>query len=86
MKEQEVISISIESEIKTIAEEIFSQFGLTKSEAIELFYQQVALTKDIPFIQRNFNQKTVNAIKEIDEKEDLTTYSNFAELRQDLGV
>ncbi|MGH2412998.1 MAG: type II toxin-antitoxin system RelB/DinJ family antitoxin [Microcystaceae cyanobacterium] len=86
MKEQELINISIESEIKTIAEEIFSQFGMTKSEAIELFYQQVALTKDIPFAQRNFNQKTIKAIQEVDAKEDLTTYKNFAELRHDLGV
>jgi addiction module RelB/DinJ family antitoxin len=86
MKEQEAINISIESEIKTIAEEIFSQFGLTKSEAIELFYRQVALTKNIPFIQENFNQETINAFKELEAKEDLTTYNNFAELRQDLGV
>jgi addiction module RelB/DinJ family antitoxin len=86
MKEQEAINISIESEIKTIAEEIFSQFGLTKSEAIELFYRQVALTKNIPFIQENFNQETINAFKELEAKEDLTTYNDFAELRQDLGV
>ena len=86
MKEQETINISIESEIKTIAEEVFSQFGLTKSEAIELFYRQVALTKNIPFDRQNFNQETINAFKELDAKEDLTTYNNFAEIRQDLGV
>jgi addiction module RelB/DinJ family antitoxin len=86
MKEQEAINISIESEIKTIAEEIFSQFGLTKSEAIELFYRQVALTKNIPFIQKDFNQETINAFKELEAKEDLTIYNNFAEIRQDLGV
>ncbi|MCU0541057.1 MAG: type II toxin-antitoxin system RelB/DinJ family antitoxin [Oscillatoriaceae cyanobacterium Prado104] len=86
MKEQEAINISIESEIKTIAEEIFRQFGLTKSEAIELFYRQVALTKNIPFIQENFNQETINAFEELEAKEDLTTYNNFAELRKDLGV
>ena len=86
MKEQELINISIETEIKTIVEEIFSQFGMTKSEAIELFYQQVALTKDIPFAHKKFNQTTLDAIEELDAKEDLTIYKNFAELRQDLGV
>ena len=67
-------------------EEIFEQFGMTKSEAIELFYRQVALTKDIPFAQRNLNQETIAAIDELKSKENLTTYDNFAEIRHDLGV
>jgi DNA-damage-inducible protein J len=86
MQEQELISISIQSHIKAIAEAIFEQFGMTKSEVIELFYRQVALTKDIPFIQRNLNDETVEAIKMIDNNDELTTYSNFAQLRQELEV
>ena len=86
MKEQESIKISIESEIKLAVEEIFEQFGMTKSEAIELFYRQVALTKDIPFAKRNLNQETIAAIEELKSKENLTTYDNFAEIRHDLGV
>ena len=89
MQEQELISISIESNIKAIAEAIFEQFGMTKSEAIELFYRQVALTKDIPFIQRSLNDKTIEAIEiieMIDDDNELTTYSSFAQLRQELEV
>jgi len=86
MQEQELISISIESHIKAIAEAIFEQFGMTKSEAIELFYRQVALTKDIPFIQRSLNNETVETIKMIDNNDELTTYSSFAQLRQELEV
>ena len=86
MQEQELISISIESHIKAIAEAIFDQFGMTKSEAIELFYRQVALTKDIPFIQRSLNEETVEAIEMINNNDELTTYSSFAQLRQELEV
>jgi addiction module RelB/DinJ family antitoxin len=86
MQEQELISISIESHIKAIAEAIFEQFGMTKSEAIELFYRQVALTKDIPFIQRSLNDETVETIEMIDNNNELTTYSSFAQLRQELEV
>jgi addiction module RelB/DinJ family antitoxin len=89
MQEQELISISIESHIKAIAEAIFEQFGMTKSEAIELFYCQVALTKDIPFIQRSLNNETVETIEMIemiDNNDELTTYSSFAQLRQELEV
>ena len=86
MKEKESITISIESDLKKIAEEIFEQFGMTKNEAIELFYRQVALTKKIPFVQRNMNQETIQTMQELKSKENLTTYDKFADLRQDLGV
>ncbi len=49
MKKKESIDIVIDSETKKIAESVFEQFGITKSEAIELFYRQVATTKDIPY-------------------------------------
>jgi len=86
MQEQELISISVESHIKAIAEAIFEQFGMTKSEAIELFYRQVALTKDIPFIQRSLNDETIEAIEMTNNNDELTTYSSFAQLRQELEV
>jgi DNA-damage-inducible protein J len=86
MKEKEFINISIESDIKAVVEEVFEQLGITKSEAIELFYRQVALTKDIPFVERNLNEKTIKAIEELKSKKNLTTYESFAELRHDLGV
>ena len=86
MQEQELISISIESHIKAIAEAIFEQFGMTKSEAIELFYRQVALTKEIPFIQRNLNDKTIEAIEITGNNNELKTYSSFAQLRQELEI
>lgn len=86
MQEQESINILIESEIKIIAEEIFKQFGMTKNEAVELLYRQVAITKDIPFIQRKFNQDTIKAIAEVNKKESLSSYESFGNLRQDLEV
>ncbi len=86
MQEQDSIDISIESNIKRIAEAIFEKFGMTKSEAIELFYRQVAMTQDIPFIQRNLNETTHKAIEDVNNKSDLTSHDSFAELRQDVGV
>ena len=86
MQEQELINISVESNIKIMAEAIFEQFGMTKSEAIELFYRQVALTKDISFLQRSLNNETIEAIEMVENNEGLTSYSSFAQLRQELEV
>ena len=74
MQEQELINISVESNIKIMAEAIFEQFGMTKSEAIELFYRQVALTKDISFLQKSLNTETIEAIEMVENNEGLTSY------------
>ena len=86
MEQKDSIDITVESEINKMAEEIFAQFGLTKNEVIELFYHQVALTKQIPFMERNFNQQTLKAIEEVNHKENLSSYYSFTEIREDLGV
>jgi len=44
------------------------------------------LQKDIPFIQRSLNEETVEVIEMIDNNDELTTYSSFAQLRQELEV
>ncbi|MDJ0580709.1 type II toxin-antitoxin system RelB/DinJ family antitoxin [Crocosphaera sp.] len=86
MKKQESIDIIIDSETKKIAESVFEQFGITQSEAIELFYRQVATTKDIPFIDRNLNNTTIEAIEELNHKENLSSYTSFADICDDLEV
>lgn len=85
MDKQESIDIVIDSEIQKIAESVFEQFGMTKSEAIALFYRQVAATKNIPFMERNLNDTTIKAIEELQKKDNLSTYDSFADIRNDLG-
>jgi hypothetical protein len=46
----------------------------------------VALTKDIYFIQKNLNRETMEAIEKVENSESLTSYSSFAQLRQELEV
>ena len=86
MKKQESIDIIIDSDIKKIAESVFEQFGITKSEAIELFYRQVATTKDIPFIDRKMNDTIIEAMEELNQKENLSSYTTFADIRDYLEV
>ncbi len=86
MEKQESIDIIIDSETKKIAESVFEQFGMTKSEAIALFYRQVAKTKDIPFIEKSPNDTTVKAMEELKKKDSLSTYNTFTDIRNDLGV
>jgi DNA-damage-inducible protein J len=49
MQKSSAISARIDTALKQDAEQVFSALGLTASQAITLFYRQVALQQGIPF-------------------------------------
>ena len=65
------VNVRIDGTIKSDAEAIFSELGLTPSTAINLFYKQVIRTHSIPFPLKAEipNRKTIKALKEADRIE-----------------
>lgn len=64
-------NISIDADIKAKAQELFSDFGLDLSTAINIFLRQSVRENSIPFqIYRDVpNEETVFAMKEIEDME-----------------
>ncbi len=80
------VNVRMESEIKTEAETIFAQLGITPSQAIKMFYRQVSLQQGLPFEVRIPNTETVEAMRELNEGQGLRSYGSFDAYRKDLGV
>lgn len=83
-------SITIDADVKAKAQELFADFGLDLSTAINIFLRQAIRDNCIPFsIQRDVpNADTIAAMKEAD---DMTQnpgaykhYGSFAQLRQEV--
>ena len=55
----------IEPRLKDDAEEIFASFGLSTTEAINLFFRQVSLRRDLPFPVRKPRAGTHKAVSRI---------------------
>lgn len=64
MQKSAVVHARISSETKSHVETILSRLGLTPTEAIRLFYQQVSLYQGIPFPLKIPNKLTRKALKE----------------------
>lgn len=85
-------SISIDSDVKAKAQELFADFGLDLSTAINIFLRQAIRENGIPFsIQRDVpNADTVAAMREVEEMakhpEKYTRYSSFSEVLKDVEV
>ncbi len=69
-----------EPEVKERAEAVFRHVGLTPSEAIHLFYRQVALRGEMPVELKLPNQLTRDAIGDARRARDLIDADSAEEL------
>ena len=88
MSKTSVITTRIDPELKADIEEIFSTLGLTTSQAITLFLNQVALRQGLPFDVAipTPNQETIDALEEGKFPENLPKFESTQELFDDLGI
>ena len=67
MSKTDRIEARIEPELKHAAESVFSQLGMSPSDAVRLFYKQVELCQGLPFEVRIPNTETLAAMREIEK-------------------
>jgi DNA-damage-inducible protein J len=79
-----MIHARVEPKLKRSAERIFSEIGMTTTEAIRLFLKQVELHKGLPFPVSVPNAETVAAMREANRPATLKRYRSFRELREQL--
>ena len=81
MAKTEMIRARVEPKLKRQAEELFSELGLSATEAITLFYKQVTLHRGLPFTVRMPNVETAEALRQARDGDDLSEYSGLEELK-----
>jgi DNA-damage-inducible protein J len=77
MAKTEYVHVRIEPEIKHDAENVLAEIGLSTSDAITLFFKQIALFRGLPFPVQVPNERTRRAIAEARERENLETFDRF---------
>ena len=81
MAKAEMIRARVEPDLKREAGELFSELGLSATEAITLFYRQVTLHQGMPFDVRMPNAETVKVLREARDGVGLTEYGGLDSLR-----
>ena len=85
MAKTAMVRARVEPELKRRAEELFSELGLSTTEAITLFYKQVAMHQGLPFSIRIPNAETIEAMRQARDHEDLVEYSSLEDLKRSLS-
>ena len=81
MAKTEMIRARVEPALKLEAEAVFSQLGLSATEAITLFYKQVTLQHGLPFAVKLPNAERREALRQAREDESLTEYDGVEDLK-----
>jgi DNA-damage-inducible protein J len=85
MAKSETIRARVEPGLKQEAEAVLKALGLNASEAITIFYRQVALRRALPFEVKLPNEATRAAMRQALEGEDLTEWTDLEELKATHG-
>ena len=76
-----MIHARIDPRLKKSAEAIFSELGISTTEAIRLFLKQVELHRGLPFPVSVPNEETLAAMAEANNPSTLKRYRSFREIR-----
>lgn len=72
--------------LKSQAEKVFHQLGLSSTEAINLFYAQVCLRRGMPFAVEIPNEQTMQTFAKTERGQELMHAENADDLFEKLGI
>jgi len=81
-----MIRARIDPALKAETESIFHELGLSVTEAITLFYQQVRLAQGLPFEIRIPNGTTLQTFQDTDAGQNLVRCKDTQEMFERLGI
>jgi DNA-damage-inducible protein J len=86
MSKTTMITARVDPKLKRETEKVLKDLGLTTTQAITLFFNQISLRKALPFAVAIPNTETAKAIEDALAGIDLHTAESVDALFQDLGA
>lgn len=86
MPKTATITVKVDPRLNAEVEEIFQELGITRTEAIDLFYHQIQRYHGLPFEPEIPNAETLQAIAEAEKGIDLVICEGADDLFKKLGI
>ncbi len=80
------INTRIDENLKNDVENIFSELGITTTQAVNMFFSACKNYNGIPFELRILNKETREAITDLEKNKDVAKAQTTSELFDDLGI
>ncbi len=79
-------SVRVEDSFYKEAKTIFSKFGLSFGDAVNIFIAKVAMEKKIPFDLSLPTKELETRVKNIEDKKNIEIFNTANELFEELGI
>jgi len=79
------VEARVDSKLKEIVNSVLRKLDISESEAIRMYFRQIALTKGIPFEIQVPNKETQKALNEVKKKK-LREFDSFDDYLKDIGI
>ena len=86
MNKSATVRARIDPRLKKKVETLFKKLGLSTTQAITLFYQQVSLNNGLPFNIVIPNATTLKTFEDTDAGKNLVAYDDIDEMFEKLGL
>lgn len=86
MSKTAMIRARVKPELKSDVEEIFKELGLSVTEAISLFYNQVRLHKGLPFDVKIPNKTTLKTFEDTNKGKNIIKCENMEDMFRKLRI
>ena len=80
MSQSAVVHARIDQATKSATEKVLEAIGMTPTEAIRLFYRQIAIRKSFPLELHIPNKLTASVLSKSDKNQDIEYFDSPAEL------
>jgi len=80
MSHSAVVHARIDCATKAVTEKVLDALGMTPTEAIRLFYRQIALRKSFPLELHIPNKLTASVLTKSDNNQDIEAFDTTADL------
>ncbi len=84
MNRTATIRARVEPSLKADVENLLHQLGITTTEAITMFYNQIRLRRGLPFSVEIPNSLTIKTFEATDRNENIIAYDNLDNMFEDL--
>jgi DNA-damage-inducible protein J len=81
-----MITTRVDPDLKADAEKVLSKLGISTTEAINIFLSQVRLRRGLPFDVKIPNKTTLRAMKDAEERRNLTECEDAEDMFRKLGI
>ncbi|MFV0416427.1 MAG: type II toxin-antitoxin system RelB/DinJ family antitoxin [Chthoniobacterales bacterium] len=80
MSQSSVVHARIDPATKAATEKVLHTLGMTPTEAIRLFYRQIAIRKSFPLELHIPNKLTASVLAKSDKNQDIERFDSLADL------